>query len=60
MRLDTALLKHGAFWAMVLIAWMALATVAYHYGKVASVVVAIGWLVFLYFLFGRILPNARK
>jgi hypothetical protein len=60
MRLDTALLKHSAFWAMILIAWMALATVAYHYSKAASVVVGMGWLVFLYFLFGRILPNARK
>ena len=43
---------------MILIAWMALATVAYHYSKAASVVVGMGWLVFLYFLFGRILPNA--
>jgi hypothetical protein len=60
MRLDIALLKHGAFWAMVLIAWMALATIAYHYSRLASAVVAIGWIVFLYFLFGRILPSARK
>jgi hypothetical protein len=60
MRLDTALLKNAAFWAMVLIAWMALFTIVYHYSRVATVMVAIGWIVFCCFLFGRILPNARR
>jgi hypothetical protein len=60
MRFDTALLKRGAFWAMVLIAWMTLAAIVYPYSRVASVMIAIGWIVFLCFLFDRILPSARK
>jgi len=57
MKVDTALLKHGAFWAMVLIAWMALFAVTFHYSRPASAIVAIGWIVFLCFLFGRIWPG---
>jgi hypothetical protein len=60
MRIEIALIKYGVFWATVLIAWMALGYFAYHYSRIAATAVALGWIVFLCFLFGRILPRFRK
>jgi len=59
-RLETSLIKWSLFWSMIIFAWTALWYHAYHYSWMAIAAIAAAWIVFLIFLFGRILPNARK
>ncbi len=60
MKPDKALLKSGVFWATILVAWLTLGTIAYHFGGIAYIFFALGSFVSLFFFFDRVFPFVRR
>ena len=56
MKVDTSLLKHGVFWASVVIGWVVIANLVSGH-LLLSVLACVGWIVFLVFFFTRVWPK---